>query len=643
MRRRLLEFGHFTQVWVGGAGGFACRRLLCAIILTLALLSIGAASAQPIAGDLAFVRTFTGLEIRAMATAPDGSILVAGGARNAGLPVTTGPAFNPSTCGVSPGPAPLPNPCGDAYFARFSPAGALLYGAYVGGSGSDGFDGIAVATNGDAFLLGHSGSADFQTGRGPFLMLIRADGTTGFARAIGTDPDAIAIAVAVSTTSVYVAGHTGGDAFLKKFDAANGADIFTKSFGGSSFDYVSALAVDAAGNAYVAGSTTSADFPVTGWHSVAAPTPLQSSIFVTQVNADGRILASAVFGGESADYLDRIAIAPNGDVLLAGTTLSRQFPATPGAVQSENFAGNAAWIVRLPPTLSAPVFSTLIEIYTTIGAVLPQLDGTIVLYGNTQFNFFPTTPDAAERCPATMFVARLAADGTSIQYASFLTIPGQAIAQYASISTGRIVIAGGDSLTLLTRSATLPPSRLCAVGSAGFDRFLTWAGEYVTIFGASLAPRSVLVNGVAAEILYSSPAQVNVLVPPLARTGLLHIEVDGAGTIDAPTADTVPGLFRQYTTYFAAALNQDATVNGPATAALPGDRLTLFGTGFGPVSPIRIFLNSVEAPVLSTDGLRIQIQVPDLPPGRYPVNFQAGSLFQLGLVEVQVGAAPPRL
>jgi uncharacterized protein (TIGR03437 family) len=612
--------------------------------LTLALLSLGAGWAQPIAGDPAFVRTLTGLEIRAMMTAPDGSILVAGGARQAGLPVTTGAPFNPSTCGVTPGPGLVPNPCGDGYFARFSATGTLLYGAYIGGSGADALIGIAVGANGDAFLLGNSASADFQTGRGPFLVHLHANGSTGFVRAIGTDPDAAAIAIVLSGASVYVAGHALGDAFLKKFDAANGADIFTKSFGGSSFDSVSALAVDAAGNAYVAGSTTSADFPVTGWHSVAAPTPLQSSTFVTQVSADGgRILASAVFGGESADFLDRIAIAPNGDVLLAGTTFSRQFPTTPGALQSENFAGNAAWVVRLPAALSAPVFSTLVEIYTTLGAVIPQTDGSIVLFGDTQFNFFPVTSDAAERCPATMFVARLAADGAAIGYASFLTITGQAIVQYASMPAGRIVIAGGDSLAALTLAKTPPPSRLCAVGSAGFDRFLTWAGEYVTIFGSNLGPRSVLVNGVAAELLYVSPGQVNILVPPLARTGLLHIEVDGTGTIDAPTADTVPGLFRIYGTYFAAALNEDGSVNGPANPAAPGARLTLFGTGFGPASPIRIFLNSVEAPVLAFDGLRIEIQVPDLPPGRYPVNFQAGSLFQLGFVEVQVGPSPPRL
>jgi uncharacterized protein (TIGR03437 family) len=608
--------------------------------LTIAFLWVGAAWAQPVAGNLAFGRTLDGLGISAMATASDGSILVGGGASRAGLPVTIGAAFNPTTCGFSIGPAPLPIPCGDAYFARFSAAGDLLYGTYLGGSGRDALVGIAAGANGVVFLLGNSGSADFQTGRGPFLMQIHADGSTGFARAIGTDAEAVAIAVAVSGASVYVAGNAGGDAFLKKFDA-NGADIFTKSFGGSSFDAVAALAVDAAGNAYVAGDTTSADFPVTAWHSIAAATPLQSSTFVTQVSTDGRILASAVFGGESASFLDRIAIAPNGDVLLAGTTFSRQFPTTPGALQSENFAGNAAWVVRLPATLSAPVFSTLLEIYTTVGAVLPQDDGSIVLFGDTQFNFFPTTADAAERCPATIFVARLAADGAALAYASFLSVPGQAIVLYASMSTSRIVIAGGDSVSAMTRASTPPPSRLCAVGSAGFDRFLTWDGEYVTIFGASLAPRSVLVNGVAAEIIYTSPGQVNILVPPLARTGLLHIEVDGAGSIDAPAADTVPGLFRLYTTYFAAALNEDGSVNGPATPARSGTRLTLFGTGFGPAAPIRIFLNSTEATVLSTDGLRIEIQIPDLPPGRYPVNFQAGSLFQLGLVEVQVGAVKP--
>jgi uncharacterized protein (TIGR03437 family) len=535
----------------------------------------------------AHARDFPGLEIHAMVAAPDGSILVGGFARQAGLPITAN-AFNPSICGVVPGPGLVPNPCGDGYVARLSPAGDVLYGSYLGGAGTDDLASIAVAPNGDAFLLGLSRSPEFRTGRGPYVIQLHPDGTIGFARALFSDPDFTPVAIAANADVVVAAG------FLTRVDAHSGAPIFTKTLDNTP----SALALDPDGNIYYAGAT-----------------------FLTFVSAAGDRVTTTILRTGPFHIVERIAIAPNRDVIVAGLTLA-----------------SANWIDRYPPDLSAPRFSRTLDIYTSVTAILPQADGSILLYGNTQSNFFPVTPDAAERCPAPSFVARLSSDGAAIQYASFLSVPA-------------ILYAGGGfaaSQSSVVQLDLAPAPRLCAVNSASFGNFLTWTGEIVTIFGADLTAARVLVNGVPAALLYNSESQLNIDVPPLAPAKNLDITIERAGkpalALTAPAVDRAPGLFRIYTTSRAAALNADGTINGPDHPAPPGTTLTLFGTGFGPAPPIRVFLNQTEAPVISLvqpDGFhRIEIAIPAVAPGAYPVNFQVGTLFQLGFVEISVGDAP---
>jgi hypothetical protein len=125
--------------------------------------------------------------------------------------------------------------------------------------------------------------------------------------------------------------------------------------------------VDAAGNAYVAGTTGSIDFPVTP----DAYQPVLGDVgdpefhrrldaFVAKVSADGSTLVYATYlGGTNEDGWNAIAVDADGSAYVAGTTQATNFPTTPGAFQSEAPGGSVvAFITKLDPTGSELVYST---------------------------------------------------------------------------------------------------------------------------------------------------------------------------------------------------------------------------------------------------------------------------------------------
>src|SRR5438445_3692390 len=177
----------------------------------------------------------------------------------------------------------------DAFVTKLNATGsALAYSTYLGGSGVDVGNGIAVDTLGNAYVTGFTGSTDFPTTTGAF------DTTLG-----GT-----------------------ADAFVTKLDATGAALGYSTYLGGSSFDEGFGIALDTLGNAYVTGDTRSADFPTT---TGAFDTTLggTSDAFVTKLNATGAALAySTYLGGSSGDEGRGIAVDTLGNAYVTGFTRS---------------------------------------------------------------------------------------------------------------------------------------------------------------------------------------------------------------------------------------------------------------------------------------------------------------------------------
>jgi hypothetical protein len=187
---------------------------------------------------------------------------------------------------------------GDAFFAKVNTNGSgpssLVYSTFLGGSNLDQGNGVAVDSNGIAYIAGFAGA-----GALPF------------------------------TT---VGSFSGGDAdaFAAKIDATKAGAaslLYFKYFGGSAADAGNGIAVDPSGNAYVTGSTVSADFPVTAAAFQAKYGGGNADAFATKLDPTGAtLLYSSLLGGTNTDVGYGIAVDSTGAAYIAGQTCSLDFP-----------------------------------------------------------------------------------------------------------------------------------------------------------------------------------------------------------------------------------------------------------------------------------------------------------------------------
>ena len=301
-----------------------------------------------------------------------GNAYVTGATLSADFPTTPG-AFSTTFTGASYG-------VGDAFVTKLNAAGsALVYSTFLGGSGSDYGQGIAVDDSGNAYVTGATLSADFPTTPGAF-------------------------------DTTY---HGTGDAFVTKLNAAGTALVYSTFLGGSGADGGSGIAVDAAGNAYVAGATFSADFPTT---PAAFDTTYNGGVgdaFVTKLNVAGTALVYSTFlGGSGEDDARGIALDAGGNAYVTGPTLSADFPTTPSAFDSTFNGATDVFVTKLNVAGSGLVYSTFLGGSGIDGGQAIAVDGSGDAYvtGFTTSADFPTTPGAFDTIftgAADAFVTKL--------------------------------------------------------------------------------------------------------------------------------------------------------------------------------------------------------------------------------------------
>lgn len=276
-----------------------------------------------------------------------GNIFVAGSTASDNFPRVN--AFQNSFGGVQ-----------DAFLAKYSPTGGLLASTYLGGSGFDRATGVAVDPSGRPYVVGGTSSFNF-----PVLQ------------------------------AVQPSLQGGQDGFVTKF-AANGSSLlYSTYFGGlggsSSFpEFISAVAVDSSGAAYVTGTTSSTNFPVQA--------PLYSTFrggatdaFVAKLAPGGNSLVfSTYLGGNSSDYGTAITLDPLGNIVVAGYTASANFPAVQ-PLQTGLRGMFDAFVVRLPPSGGALQFGSLLGgSDTDIGtSVAVDAQRTLHIGGQTSSHDFP--------------------------------------------------------------------------------------------------------------------------------------------------------------------------------------------------------------------------------------------------------------
>ena len=207
---------------------------------------------------------------------------------------------------------------GDAFVAkvntRASGAASLGYSTYLGGSGLDQGNGIAIDPLGNAYVAGATASNSF-----PF-----------------------------TPSGVQTTNHGEGDAFVAKLTPTGSLSYFT-FLGGSLADSAAGVAVDATGNAYVTGSTVSTDFPVTSPVFQHAYGGGNADAFAAKLSPTGSTLVySSFLGGSNTEVPGGIAIDTNGSAYVAGQTCSQDFPLS-NALQASAGGNCDAFISKVSP------------------------------------------------------------------------------------------------------------------------------------------------------------------------------------------------------------------------------------------------------------------------------------------------------
>jgi hypothetical protein len=223
------------------------------------------------------------------------------------------------------------------------------------------------------------------------------------------------------------------------------------------------VVADAAGHAYLVGSTYTADFPTTpgafqtGFRS-RVPTPFRilNDVIVTKLNPTGTALIYSTFLGGTADDIGAgLALAPDGSVYLTGWTASEDFPATPGAFQQPRQGPTGGFVAKLNPSGNALIYSTYLggsEGITQPRGIAIDASGSAYVTGATIARDFPITPGAFRTAlsDTDAFVTKLRPDGSGLVYSTFLGhvnldlyfLPALAPTSIAVDASGSAVVGG---------------------------------------------------------------------------------------------------------------------------------------------------------------------------------------------------------
>lgn len=255
--------------------------------------------------------------------------------------------------------------------------------------------------------------------------------------------------------------------------------VYATFLGGGEDDVALSIAADSAGNAYVTGWTRSTDFPVTP--GVFGPTMngcdgFGCDAFVTKLNPTGSSLVySTYLGGGGEDVGNSIVVDSSGSAYVAGSTVSDDFPVTPGAFDTAANGARDAFVVKLDPAGASLLYSTYLGGGGDDGGYSMAIDpaGNAYVTGFMRSSNFPSTPGAFDTIMngfQDSFVTKLDSTGSSVLFSTYLG-GGDDDAGYAIT----IDSAGNSYITGQTQSAGFPstPGAFDTTYSEPQDAFVT--------------------------------------------------------------------------------------------------------------------------------------------------------------------------
>lgn len=387
---------------------------------------------------------------------------------------------------------------GDAFITKLtlSPAPQIVYSTFIGGHSDDAGSAIAVNTAGQAFITGFTGSSDFPVVapfqatllgvRNVFVTKLSADGSKILYSTFlggGADDEGRGIAVDASG-NIYITGLTdspnfplqnsartapaGFDAFAAKILAGGTSLGYSVLLGGGANDSGSAIAVDTAGNAFVAGSTSSTDFFVTPNANQPTLRGAQNA-FMAKLDPRGTILFSTFHGGSANDAAAAVALDSAGAAYMTGSTTSPDFPVL---LPLQAFTGSKnAFVSKFSPA-GGLLYSTFLggSGQDTGTAIAVDTMGNAYIAGRTTSADFPEKNPVQGLTPGeNAFLAELNSIGNSIVYSTPLGGSGDDFALAIAIDTANpasAYVAGG------TTSADFPVVNAVHVFGGVTDAFV---------------------------------------------------------------------------------------------------------------------------------------------------------------------------
>lgn len=459
------------------------------------------------------------------------------------------------------------------------------------------------------------------------------------------------------------------DAFIAKFDP-NGMLLFLTYLGGTGSDIPYFLALDNAGNIYVAGQTNSTDFPLAGapwrpvlsdegtfvaklsgngktliWSTVLNGALLQLSIApdgtiyylaqttatasgqvsttvaLTELNHYGQFVATVnVPSGTGA-----VAVGADGSVYIGGLTATgSDVTPTAGAWRTTYNGGTDGFVAQVSASLSGFTWLTLAggsemdsEADDNVSLIQPAPDGTLWIAGYTNESDFPVLPGAWQSSPRGSFLVHLSADGSNALAATYLPAGPSTIALDGS---GNVIFSALDGSGFpATPGAPWPCAQLVAGSPGGFAQ---------GFFGKIDAAGQLLLWGTwNGPSVPGGPAAVN------ADGDAIVAGSDNQGDVILSAVTTVPGPPALVESCIAP--SGYPFLSGPLAA---GELISIYGAGFGPeqgvtaqasgntigteLGGVQVLIEGAPAPLIYVSSAQINLVTPYLLNGRNTAHIQ---------------------
>jgi uncharacterized protein (TIGR03437 family) len=467
------------------------------------------------------------------------------------------------------------------FLTKWSSVGAILWSIVIGGSYFDDAVSVAIDTAGNPYIAGTTGSTDFPITSGAFQ----------------------------STLNSFQ------NVFLMKFNPDGDQLLYSTYLGGSGSDNVSALAVDAAGSAYLTGYAVSSDFPTTTQayqrrHNGTCGGHAGGDAYVTKFSPTASALAySTLIGGSCTQVPTSLALDASGHAYIAGATVSPDFPVTQGALQPVFGGQTDGFLSELTPTGDALIFSTYLggQNSDVAAGVAVDANGNIYVAGNGDgFSFAPAPSTSQVEC-----------DGSLITYGG-LSLSVQASPYYLKLAAGGGAIASLQTFSdcgTVVKALGLDPSGKAWLGGIADTSNYDTVAPFQTLAAGSYFLREYAPD--AKTTLFST------LLDGFQSVAIGDATYVAAGPVSLSKIDSVtvnPVVIDSVQRYGTLSIPALASFSGPMGIA-PGELLVINGHGF--TSGTGVQVDGVNATLAGVQSNRIVCVVPNAVNGKKRSQIQA--------------------